>query len=377
MKSLEIQNPWIGHRIDHTLMSFLNTEKEFDLFFSHTEVVLPEDCSKRDRVAFEVLSSETTYLKMLQSCVVTYVSPIEHYLTGLAKKCLEVIKQRISEVLNFFKSFRNIVNVNSVLLGLLKTRFANWRSSEKLGDILLAITPFLKVYGPYSVDYHSVVEILEVLKNDIPQFASILTKGFDHPLAKKQTIQNLLITPVQRIPRYALLLKELVQQTPSYHIDYQLVVKAKEQIEELAKSIDDSIEQAEARKRCLLIQNKIITKWKSTNLPLESLVDPQRKFLGEAVVHQSNGFIKKKKILYLFNDMLLCTKEKNNSTKLVVEHTCFLNDLSFSHSNAVISLQLPVNRDSINYFFAGPTEKQDFLAKIQKAQSSLPLRLKQ
>jgi hypothetical protein len=62
------------------------------------------------------------------------------------------------------------------------------------------------------------------------------------------SLQALLICPVQRIPRYMLLLKELSNKTPEDHPDSQNLIKALQKIQELADSVNANIKQAEQRR---------------------------------------------------------------------------------------------------------------------------------
>ena len=54
----------------------------------------------------------------------------------------------------------------------------------------------------------------------------------------KLTLHDLLIQPVQRIPRYELYLKDFLKCTNINHPDYQLMLKAQLEIHSLAEQID-------------------------------------------------------------------------------------------------------------------------------------------
>ena len=57
--------------------------------------------------------------------------------------------------------------------------------------------------------------------------------------------------PVQRIPRYELLVKELLKHTPVEHGDYPLLVRAQREIHELATKID-AVEQQQGASEQML-----------------------------------------------------------------------------------------------------------------------------
>ena len=51
-------------------------------------------------------------------------------------------------------------------------------------------------------------------------------------------MRDLIIQPVQRIPRYELYIKDFLKCTNSNHPDYQLLLKAQSEIHSLAEQID-------------------------------------------------------------------------------------------------------------------------------------------
>ncbi len=59
---------------------------------------------------------------------------------------------------------------------------------------------------------------------------------------------SLLITPVQRIPRYTLLLKELLKHTPNSHPDYNDLALAYEKIMVTANVVNDSMKSLKVSK---------------------------------------------------------------------------------------------------------------------------------
>lgn len=109
--------------------------------------------------------------------------------------------------------------------------------------------------------------------------------------------------PVQRIPRYELLIKELIKHTPLDHPDHGPLIEAQRRIHELALKID----QAE---REMIHQEQL--------KDLESLIEghvelqhPQRDFIRYDLVTISastlSAMAKKERVLFLFCDLLIIT----------------------------------------------------------------------
>ncbi len=53
-----------------------------------------------------------------------------------------------------------------------------------------------------------------------------------------RTIRSFLILPIQRIPRYNLLLEDLIKHTPEQHVDYGLLVQASEKMKAVANDLN-------------------------------------------------------------------------------------------------------------------------------------------
>jgi hypothetical protein len=54
-------------------------------------------------------------------------------------------------------------------------------------------------------------------------------------------LDSFLIRPIQRIPRYNLLIRELLKNTPNDHPDYQQLEKAQDDMEKLGELINTSV----------------------------------------------------------------------------------------------------------------------------------------
>lgn len=133
----------------------------------------------------------------------------------------------------------------------------------------------------------------------------------------KLTLDALLIMPVQRIPRYELLLKELIKHTPLDHPDHDLLINSQSLVHELALKIN------RMEKESFFLEqqyNKI--------KEIESLIDgnvdliggspttglTERQFIRYDFVSIPGGLgIKKDRCLFLFNDLLLITSIKRKS----------------------------------------------------------------
>ena len=71
------------------------------------------------------------------------------------------------------------------------------------------------------------------------------------------TITYYLITPVQRIPRYLMLLKDLLKLTDKSHNDYQNILEANERISKIADYVNCQILEAQSQKAMQALKTEI------------------------------------------------------------------------------------------------------------------------
>lgn len=84
------------------------------------------------------------------------------------------------------------------------------------------------------------------------QFARFLEQAQQDPRSMGLSIADLLIEPVQRIPRYKLLLEQLLKYTPESHIDHGNIVAALESVSSAAQHNNEQI------RRCVCAFSKVL-----------------------------------------------------------------------------------------------------------------------
>src|SRR3990167_1239856 len=98
--------------------------------------------------------------------------------------------------------------------------YENYESeTSKLSELFSLLVERLQpLYIPYCKNHHSAHELYERLstRSKISSFAAKIL-----PQCDGQPIPALLILSVQRIPRYELLLRDLLKATPDTHPDYE------------------------------------------------------------------------------------------------------------------------------------------------------------
>ena len=151
-------------------------------------------------------------------------------------------------------------------------------------------------------------------------------------------LENYLITPVQRIPRYELLLSALMSSTWKSHPDYQNLVEAHKMASQISEQVNDMKRQRENHDKMLQVYN-LLTIGKKEHWDKQLLVEKKtRLFVREGMVTES--MIKGEQTKFfalLFNDLLLWTKPKKNAYEFKAS-----NDLK----NAKVELKTGSNAES-------------------------------
>eukprot|EP01114_Cavostelium_apophysatum_P015268 TRINITY_DN4122_c0_g1_i4.p1 TRINITY_DN4122_c0_g1~~TRINITY_DN4122_c0_g1_i4.p1 ORF type:complete len:945 (+),score=286.26 TRINITY_DN4122_c0_g1_i4:179-3013(+) len=194
-----------------------------------------ENMNSRDWAAREIYTSELQYLKHLDNLVLNYLPKMKDICSA-------------DEIKIIFSNVVVLKNFSNKLLQELEQRIANWTQTQTVGDIFLKFYPFFKAYNQYCNNYDSALACYtECMKR--PDFVNLCNAE----LARTKDglgpdLQSLLITPVQRIPRYSLLLKELLKLTTPSHPDYENVSKALEKIKEVTDLINWNVIQTDTAK---------------------------------------------------------------------------------------------------------------------------------
>ena len=217
----------------------------------------------------------------------------------LSRKEHSVIFMNITLIAEFHKNF----------FAELCMEFNKWPSAPvRLGQTFIRYSPFLKLYTEYTNCYQQATETLQ----NCTKRASFTNWLDPYRQANMDCVplESLLIMPIQRIPRYRMLLEEVVKYTPEEHIDYKDLCTALETIKEIAKFINERKRESEYMDKVVKIQSKI----KGLNM---IIVHPLRRLLKRGVLLRVNeAGAQEERYFYLFNDMMLSTIESGEKLQI-------------------------------------------------------------
>uniref|UniRef100_A0A6A7G201 Protein ECT2-like n=3 Tax=Hirondellea gigas TaxID=1518452 RepID=A0A6A7G201_9CRUS len=190
----------------------------------------------------------------------------------------------------------------------------NWKPDASIGQIVLNYSDDLeKAYPPFVNYFENVKEMLAKICHERPRFHAFLKIAQSKPECGRQSFQELLIRPVQRLPSMSLLLCDILKHTDKSHSDHSALSKALDKIKSVTMFINDNKRKTEAKLKLFEIHNDI------ENCP-PNLVASHRTYVSRADVTELSDTCSSRGdllTLFVFNDVLeICKrKSKYNSIK--------------------------------------------------------------
>ena len=124
--------------------------------------------------------------------------------------------------------------------------------TDCIGDLFVQFGPFLKMYTQFASNSEEAMRLLRDLQENNSNFSAFTAECMANPRCRGQSLDSFLIMPIQRIPRYLLLLAELKKHTPLDHPDYAHLGKAETLIGVTAKHLNEQVRARYGAAFCLL-----------------------------------------------------------------------------------------------------------------------------
>lgn len=187
--------------------------------------------SDRDKVANEVLTSEQTYFQSLLILGSFYIGPILHSALSSGNTLVYDTFQGIGFAADALVPF------NQALLSELEKRMRMWNESETLGDVFDSVDRMQGVYTKYIQAYSDMISKVALCEKNAAFTAQMreLKRG---GMVNQLDLRSYLIMPVQRFPRYELLLRDLLRVTDPQHKDASLLKEALAKVESVNQVCD-------------------------------------------------------------------------------------------------------------------------------------------
>lgn len=208
----------------------------------------------RKRAIEEIRVSERRYLAQLEILKDFFIVPLKD-------KHLLDIKTHTA----LFGQIEMIYNLNRELLDELEADLNN------VSKAFLKLAPFFKLYSVYAFDFKNSLLLLQEESIKDPSFKKFLDETETRPEVQMK-LNSLLITPIQRVPRYKLLLQQVLEYTSPSETDHKVLTESIKEIESTVQHINSVIEDQEHVQSLINLQNSLTNR-------SPSIVKPCRKIL--------------------------------------------------------------------------------------------------
>nr|XP_033815183.1 protein ECT2 isoform X2 [Geotrypetes seraphini] len=205
---------------------------------------VPQKQSARWQVAMELYQTESNYVDILTTVVQLFQVPLEKegQLGGpiLAPEEIKAI----------FGSIQDILDVHTKIKEDLENLMRNWADNKSIGNVFLNYSKDLvKIYPPFVNFFEISKETIINCEKQKPRFHAFLKINQAKAECGRQTLAELLIRPVQRLPSVALLLNDIKKHTSDDNPDKVILERAIESLKEVMTHINEDKRKTEAQRQ--------------------------------------------------------------------------------------------------------------------------------
>jgi hypothetical protein len=218
----------------------------------------------------EILQTEKNFVLSLRAFYKGYVDVISLGDTPLKRELMSR-----GEIALLFSNIEQIITLNTDFLKRLETTMYSWPEEsggdapdECVGEFFTSVAPLFALYAQYTANHDLAVDVLKDHYNDREDYVELMSlceaealKVMEEVTGRKrppQLIGFYLIMPVQRVPRYKMLLQELLKRTPEGHRDLETLPSAVVEVDKAAHKINETIRAREQKQQVVALSARFV-----------------------------------------------------------------------------------------------------------------------
>ncbi|KAJ3441699.1 faciogenital dysplasia protein [Anaeramoeba flamelloides] len=335
-------------QIQHLLRKYLSGKKQKERKYilitsqlrKYLQTIRSEKIRQQMLIIGELIETEGKYISYLK-LIIQLLKEIE------AKKILTKL-----EIRSIDDGLEAIYKFNLLVLKELQACSNYWTKKTTIAQCFSEFIPYMGIYAPFINNYEQKFQQIEKLKKDNPKFGKFLTQVSKNPQSHGLRFESMIIMPVQRLPRYVLLLKELAKYKSGR--ERELCHEVANKMKITTSKINEKKRSFESIMEIIEIDRKFKGKTKV------SLISPSRIFIAKLYTLFLLNKESKKAVLLLFNDLLLLAYVEGKSKR-----NRFKNEESFELKFAfkltkIFNIQdvMPLNKKNKSKNSRSPTNKK-------------------
>ena len=217
------------------------------------------------------LRARNFFFRELLATERAYVNSLDYVLRRFDAPCR---KDNIIKAASLDKIFGQVGQVCSFQHQFLQELEACVRQFEEkncftLGALFMHWAPFFKIYTDFVNKYEESVQTLQRCMSRKASFAKFLERAYCDAESQGLSLESFLVKPIQRIPRYRLLLADICKHTPTSYRDYQSLKDSLEKVGEIADFINQKKRESDEFQLVLRLRKRFPN--------LKFLIQPHRK----------------------------------------------------------------------------------------------------
>lgn len=228
----------------------LSVNKEKTHVTKELEELFKKQAIQRKKIIAEFIQTERTYITNLMILQERFIKPLKKVLPK-------------SDIKLMFGQIETVIGVNLSLVRQLEhvNQMDEPIREPKLADLLITYAHSFKLYTGYIMNYYKSRDAIQKTCEKNPKVAKLLSEITQSLKAEKFSTHDLgsyLILPVQRVPRYRLMLEELLKNTHTELTTlYEKTKRARDSICSVAEYCNEKQREIENLEKLTQIQTKL------------------------------------------------------------------------------------------------------------------------
>eukprot|EP01084_Bolivina_argentea_P249895 418490_1 len=244
---------------------------------------------KRKFIEQEIVSTEEIYVQGLDTLLNELIQPM--FDNGyIEKQYYNRIRSSVPNIFEFHKKF--LKKLNMAYIDKYQTLASVFNEC-----IVANKEMFIDMYLKYLNEYVTILDMFGITFHGNVKLNNFLTEK----RTDGKPLSNFLILPVQRNPRYILLLRDLLKNTEKKSDDYKDMSSASQMLNDVTMEINDRKGKIENLSNCMQLQEAL-------NGLQQPIVNDNRMFIQQFIFIKKT--IKHQRIFFVFNDIIIIGNEK-------------------------------------------------------------------
>lgn len=193
---------------------------------------LVKNLTKRRYLIRELVDTEEKYIRDLSVV-------ISDFKVNLLKR--RIITADQAQIL--FSNIDEIRRLNELFFATIFSEVEHYSHYKIIFDNVQAEIPFFKIYFEYVHNYNNSNALVNKLTENNKEFERFFSDARANPKYHQLTLKDYLIKPIQRLPKYVLIMKEVRKLTPPWHPDYENIENVLRTFEDVNNSNNEKLNQ--------------------------------------------------------------------------------------------------------------------------------------